>query len=287
MRLYLEYGEGSVQLPLGETIIGRDLDCSLRFNDPFVSRRHVRIRFGPDGTFVEELASRNGTRLNGVQLAGRQPLADGDRLELGKRALKVVFVEDSPSAWAETTRPEVDELSAGVMAIEAAMQELEPPAKTLPAPPPDRTCPVCRQNVAAARDRCSACGYDFPPGRPLSLTQRLGIDDIEAHGEERDRRSGERFLLEVPIVYTSESLTIDATTQDLSPTGVFIPSPLLDEVGTRCHVTLLPEAAPAIPIESVVARVVAQGRAGMGIEFRAPSERARRWLEAVLFRNSG
>jgi len=284
VRLYLEYGEGSVQLPLGETIIGRDLDCSLRFNDPFVSRRHVRIRFGPEGTFVEELASRNGTRVNGVQVSGLQRLEDGDRLELGKRALTVVFVEQSPAPWAETTRPEVDELSAGVMDIEAAMRELEPTPKTLPAPPPERTCPVCRLQVPAVHDRCSACGYDFPPGRPLALTQKLGVEEIEAHGE--DRRSGERFSLEVPIVYTSEALTIDATTQDLSPSGVFIPSPLLDEIGTRCHVTLLPEAAPAIPIGGVVARVVAHGQAGMGIEFRAPSERARRWLEAVLFRTS-
>ena len=31
---YIEYLGNSVELPLGETIVGRDVGCKLRFNDP-------------------------------------------------------------------------------------------------------------------------------------------------------------------------------------------------------------------------------------------------------------
>lgn len=289
MKLYLEYYGGSVQLPPGETIVGRHVSCSLRFNDPFVSRKHIRIDFGEDGAFVEEVATRNGTLLNGQQLTGRVPLTDGDTLRLGKRTLKVIFVAgDQTDDDDEATRPDYPELSAGLMGIEVAMTELEDRPPTLPAPPAERTCPACRRRVLAVADRCEGCGHEFPVGRPASTTQRIVLADIEAHIGALDRRGQSRQSLEVPVVYTSETLTIDATTFDLSEGGVFIRSALLDEVGTHCHVTLLPEAAPAIPIGSVVARVVegTPDTAGMGIEFKTPSDRARWWLDTVLDRES-
>jgi CheY-like chemotaxis protein len=39
--------------------------------------------------WVEDLGSRNGTRLNGEPVAGARPLADGDRLELARLAFRV------------------------------------------------------------------------------------------------------------------------------------------------------------------------------------------------------
>ncbi|MBX3271147.1 MAG: FHA domain-containing protein [Sandaracinaceae bacterium] len=296
MKLYLEYREGSVQVPIGETVIGRNVGCALRFNDPFVSRRHVRILFGPDGAFVEELASRNGTWLNGAPLEGRQPLAHGDTIQLGRRKLQVHLVEDdAPDLAVETTRPDAPGLAAEVLGAEDALSEIEAP-RTEPAPPPARTCPRCRARVAAADAHCTTCGYTFHLGRPGALTQQLPMEEVDRELEQavrdddlgdEDRRSADRLALAVPVVYTSETMTIDALTYDLSRTGVFIASSLLDEVGTRCQVTLLPEAAPAIPIPAVVARVSADGEPGMGVRFDRPSERALRWLEAVLERAEG
>lgn len=288
MRLFLEYHEGSVQLPPGETIIGRDVGCSLRFNDPFVSRRHVRIVFEDDTAHVEELASRNGTWLNDEPLVGRQPLADGDSLRLGKRTLRVLWVQgEAAEAAAETTQPDYPELAAGLLAIDDAIRDLESPP-TQPAPPPAQTCPACRSAVAAIHDVCPHCGHEFRAGRPASLTQQIPLGEVDAMvaeaEAEAERRSATRQPLAIPVVYTSETMTIDAITWDLSRSGVFIASLLLDEVGTKCQVTLLPEAAPAIPIASVVARVTEEGEPGMGIRFHEPSERVRRWLEAVLDR---
>lgn len=288
MRLFLEYLDGSVELPAGETIVGRHVSCSLRFNDPFVSRRHLRIDFGEDGVFVEELANRNGSTLNGAAIAGRQQLHDGDTLGLGKRSLRVLLLGDAVAEDGEATRPDARDLTPGLLEIEAAIRELERPA-TLPAPPSERTCPACRTRVPAVADTCTSCGHAFPTGRPGSQTLRIDLSDVEAHVGSLDRRSEARRSLDVPLVYTSEALTIDAMTCDLSRTGVFIRSQLLDEAGTRCHVTLLPEAAPAIPIGGVVARVVQSQESessGMGIHFDELSERARLWLEVVLDRGA-
>ncbi len=288
MRLFLEFQGGSVQIPPGETIVGRHVSCSLRFNDPYISREHVRIVVGKDHATVEELVTRNGTLLNGVQVQGCVRLSNGDTLRLGKRSLQILLAGDDPIGdGGEATRPDYPELSSGLMGIEAAMNALAERPETLPAPPAERTCPTCRSRVLAVADRCESCGHQFPVGRPGSTTQKIHLADLEAHIATLDRRGDVRTPLEVPVVYTSEALTIDATTNDLSRTGVFIRSALLDEVGTRCHVTLLPEAAPAIPIESVVARVVGgtPESSGMGIRFTTVSDRARYWLETILDRD--
>lgn len=285
VRVFLEYHEGSVQLPVGETVVGRNVDCALRFNDPFVSRRHVRIVVTDEGATVEELGARNGTWLNGEPLEGRAALADGDTISLGKRKLRVLLSDDDATDLSvEATKPDsFPELSADVFGIEDAMRELEAPP-TEPAPPGEQTCPRCRAVVGVVHERCPSCGHAFRLGRPGSLTKQIPMAEVDRQLEEAERRGAARHPLAVPVVYTSDTMTIDALTYDLSRAGVFIASPLLDEVGTRCQVTLLPEAAPAIPIPSVVARVNADGEPGMGIRFETPSERARKWLDEVLRR---
>jgi diguanylate cyclase (GGDEF)-like protein len=71
--------------------IGRDAGCGLTLSDASVSRRHARVTFG-DGEFrVEDLGSRNGTRING---GGDDlgPLRPGDRLEVGTVLLRFDLV---------------------------------------------------------------------------------------------------------------------------------------------------------------------------------------------------
>jgi len=87
-------GEPEYILPLDqdETLIGRrdDLrgihpDVALR--DPGASRRHASLLRGNDGSLaVIDLASANGTSVNGVELAAgaRQALRDGDSITLGR-----------------------------------------------------------------------------------------------------------------------------------------------------------------------------------------------------------
>jgi sigma-54 dependent transcriptional regulator, acetoin dehydrogenase operon transcriptional activator AcoR len=65
-----------------ECIIGRDDDVAIQLSDPNVSRRHARVRREGADTFLLDLGSRNGTRVNGrVTKAAR--LALGDVVRVG------------------------------------------------------------------------------------------------------------------------------------------------------------------------------------------------------------
>lgn len=74
--------------------VGRDAGCALLLTDASVSRRHARLAFVDGELRVEDLGSRNGTRVNGKDVReGR--LRPGDRLEMGNVLLR--FERVSPS----------------------------------------------------------------------------------------------------------------------------------------------------------------------------------------------
>ena len=72
------YSLGHVELTLG-----RGDDCDIRIQDQSVSRRHVRIEPTPEGYFVGDLRSTNGTFVNDQQLDTACLLEDGDYLRVG------------------------------------------------------------------------------------------------------------------------------------------------------------------------------------------------------------
>jgi sigma-B regulation protein RsbU (phosphoserine phosphatase) len=65
------------------TCIGRGVDMDVRLDELTVSKRHARILRNDKGEYVvEDLASSNGTFLNGRQITTKQ-LAEGDRIAVG------------------------------------------------------------------------------------------------------------------------------------------------------------------------------------------------------------
>ena len=64
-------------------LIGRGDDCDIRLCDHSVSRKHARIEPAPDGYFVSDQRSTNGTFVNDKQLDGPRLLRDGDYLRVG------------------------------------------------------------------------------------------------------------------------------------------------------------------------------------------------------------
>lgn len=72
----------------GNTVAGRGGDCSIFLADVTVSREHARFSVDANGLSVTDLASTNGTYVNGTRHeAGK--LAEGDELMIGKFHLKV------------------------------------------------------------------------------------------------------------------------------------------------------------------------------------------------------
>lgn len=64
--------------------LGRDITNDITINDPEVSRHHMRLTRGAGGFTVEDLASTNGTFVNGQRLTGARPLRPGDMIGLGE-----------------------------------------------------------------------------------------------------------------------------------------------------------------------------------------------------------
>lgn len=66
-----------------ELLIGRHPDCAIRFDTGSLSRKHARVVKEGARCFLEDLASRNGTKVNGDPITERVLLQDGDSVEFG------------------------------------------------------------------------------------------------------------------------------------------------------------------------------------------------------------
>lgn len=69
--------------------VGRHSSCALTLQDSTVSREHAAVVRRGDGWWIVDLGSTNGTRVNGVR-AAEQPVAPGDRIELGDAVVELV-----------------------------------------------------------------------------------------------------------------------------------------------------------------------------------------------------
>ena len=88
--LLLAAGDGGPEraVPLSRPVtrLGRSAEADVRLPDTGVSRLHAEVRLEPDGTYVVDLGSTNGTTVNGRKVT-RTALSDGDRVALGPAAL--------------------------------------------------------------------------------------------------------------------------------------------------------------------------------------------------------
>jgi hypothetical protein len=73
------------------TVIGRDRGSGVWLDDDeFASARHARIDPRPDGVWVDDLGSTNGTFVNGDRITSRRLLRPGDVVRVGETELELV-----------------------------------------------------------------------------------------------------------------------------------------------------------------------------------------------------
>jgi DNA-binding winged helix-turn-helix (wHTH) protein len=77
----------------GSNLVGRDRGCPIRIDSATVSRHHARIVVRPDETTIEDLESKNGTRVNGQRVAQQIALTDGDQIRVGSVTLTYRILE--------------------------------------------------------------------------------------------------------------------------------------------------------------------------------------------------
>jgi hypothetical protein len=81
--LRLVWGERSFALRGGENRLGRGSDVEVLIDAASVSRHHARIVVAGSAAILEDLGSKNGTRLNGEPVGTGRELRDGDEIRLG------------------------------------------------------------------------------------------------------------------------------------------------------------------------------------------------------------
>jgi len=98
-RFRLRFQLQEIDLPQGDTVIGRSATCQLTLEDPLVSREHARIRIVGERATIEDLGSRNGVQVGGAALRQVHVLSDGERVRIG--AQEMVFCAGTPPMRAE------------------------------------------------------------------------------------------------------------------------------------------------------------------------------------------
>jgi transcriptional regulator with GAF, ATPase, and Fis domain len=101
--------------------VGSSEVCALVVRDPMVSRRHLALQATGDHLRVTDLASKNGSTVDGVRIESAL-LAGGERITLGRTTLDVQRLDN-----VEVTTPAPDRKSFGkVVGASPAMQKLYP-----------------------------------------------------------------------------------------------------------------------------------------------------------------
>jgi uncharacterized RDD family membrane protein YckC len=78
-------GKPPVELPEGESVVGRSRTCAVHIPESTVSRQHAKLLVGAAGkVIVRDLGSSNGTFVNGEKVDGERALANGDRVTVGE-----------------------------------------------------------------------------------------------------------------------------------------------------------------------------------------------------------
>lgn len=75
-----------------QIVIGRSRDVDLRIDDKYISAIHARIMGVHDSYYIEDLDSRNGTRVNGEPIS-RSRLANQDVITLGQTSMRFVQMD--------------------------------------------------------------------------------------------------------------------------------------------------------------------------------------------------
>jgi pSer/pThr/pTyr-binding forkhead associated (FHA) protein/uncharacterized RDD family membrane protein YckC len=119
-------GKAPIELPAGESVIGRSRSCTVQIAETTVSRQHAIFVVEPGKVRLRDLGSSNGTFVNGGRVDGEIPLADGDRVVVGET--EIVLRMLAPLGPSEATAKLVIPPLAAPLSTPA-------PAPTPPRPP--------------------------------------------------------------------------------------------------------------------------------------------------------
>lgn len=77
-----------------EIVIGRNPTTDITLLDEGISREHAMVMFDEDGPgfVIEDLASTNGTKVNGKRVRSA-PLSEGDEIQIGQTLFRFSYIK--------------------------------------------------------------------------------------------------------------------------------------------------------------------------------------------------
>ena len=94
LSLMIQVGDESprlVNFSQAEITIGRDPACECALQDDAVSTHHARLAYHHSQWWLEDLGSRNGTKLNSELLTNPTVVISGDKIFCGHTSLTIVI----------------------------------------------------------------------------------------------------------------------------------------------------------------------------------------------------
>lgn len=91
----------AIDVPAGESVIGRDRGCAVQIDADSVSRQHARMHVAGREVSIEDLGSKNGTWVAGERIDGTAALTHGMSFRLGSETVRFeIAVDDRPTKTA-------------------------------------------------------------------------------------------------------------------------------------------------------------------------------------------
>jgi hypothetical protein len=97
--------------------IGRAAECGLVLDDQFVSHHHARIDVRDDGVWITDLASRNGTYLDGEPLVAPRRFSESSAVRIGSTIVRVAASQPMPDQDAVPDVPKPRRPGLGQMSV--------------------------------------------------------------------------------------------------------------------------------------------------------------------------
>lgn len=103
-----------------DMVLGRQAECDLQLTEGHASRRHAKLFIADGEVWLEDLASANGSFVNGAKVTGKVKLASGDRLRFDTEEFDLRVpsaapaVDDGKTQYREPASAEVVAESSGM-----------------------------------------------------------------------------------------------------------------------------------------------------------------------------
>ena len=180
----------------GPLVIGRAPECDVSVRDILLSRRHCQIVPDGDGWVVEDLGSKNGTRIKG-EAVSRAKLADAMSVRMGKTQVKFYAGKFRPGTsngastnQANRKRPAdpFEALSGTVEAFEYKPEHGERDLSRLPMPKPKPSDPAAYadEDVYSLLTEIASSSWDS------IYATASGPAAVRVDGQQRPAKSGKR-----------------------------------------------------------------------------------------------